>query len=123
MALQRISHSAGRALLAWCAVTGLMASEHHGTVKSAGLPVPGVTVTATQGDRKHVTTTDENGRYAFADLPDGLWTLDIEMIGFEKLTKEVGIAFDAPSPEWTLKMATMSAITAPKPAAPATKPA
>ena len=118
MALQRISHSAGRVLLVWCTVAALIASEHHGIVKSAGLPVPGATVTATQGDKKHVTTSDENGRYAFADLADGLWTLDIEMMGFEKLTKEVGIAYDAPSPEWNLKMATLSAITAPKPAAP-----
>ena len=37
------------------------------------------------------------------------------MMGFEKLTEEVGIAYDAPSPEWTLKMMTMSAIMGPKP--------
>jgi hypothetical protein len=125
MAFNLIPPFARRVLLAWCAVAGLVAAEHHGTVKSAGLPLPGVTVTAVQGDKKHVTTTDENGRYAFPDLADGIWTLQIEMVGFETLNKEVGIAYDAPSPEWTLKMASLSAITAPKPAtsAPATSPA
>ena len=71
MALNRIHTYFGRALAAWIAVAGLLAAEHHGTVKSGGLPVPGATITATHGDKKHVTTTDENGRYAFADLPDG----------------------------------------------------
>ena len=75
-----------------------------------------MTVTATQGEKKHTTTTDENGRYAFPELADGVWKLEIEMLGFEKLTNEVGIAHNAPSPDWSLKMATMSAITAPKPA-------
>src|SRR5882672_4299276 len=103
-----------------------MAAEHHGTVKSAGLPLPGVTVIATQGDKKHTTTTDENGRYAFPELADGVWKLEIEMLGFQTLTNEVAVAHNAPSPDWSLKMASMSAITAPKPAetpAPAATPA
>ena len=71
MALNRIHTHLGRLLAVWIAVAGLMAAEHHGTVKFGGLPVPGATVTATKGDKKLVTTTDENGRYAFADLSDG----------------------------------------------------
>jgi hypothetical protein len=116
MAFNFILPFARRVLIAWCAVAGLMAAQHHGTVKSAGLPLPGVTVTAVQSDKKHVTTTDENGRYSFPDLADGVWTLQIEMVGFETLNKDVAIAYDAPSPEWTLKMASLAAITAPKPA-------
>ena len=122
MPLQRIFPFASRILIAWFAVAGLMATEHHGTVKSAGLVVPGVTVTAIHGDKRLVTTTDDNGRYSFPDLADGVWTIEVEMIGFEKLTKEVGIAYEAPSPEWTLKMASLSAITAPQPATPADAP-
>jgi hypothetical protein len=49
------------------------------------------------------------------------------MLGFAKLSNEVGIAFDAPSPEWNLKFLSMSAITAaaaaPAPAAPTPAPA
>src|SRR5256885_8112178 len=124
MALYRFSPYITRVLAASLAVAGLMAAEHHGVVKSAGLPIPGVGVTATLGDKKHTTTTDENGRYAFPELADGVWKLEIEMLGFEKLTNEVGIAHNAPSPEWSLKMASMSAITAPKPAeAPVSTPA
>src|SRR5258706_1650314 len=114
MAINFIPPFARRVLLAWCAVAGLVAAEHHGTVKSAGLPLPGVTVTAVQGDKKHVTTSDENGRYSFPDLADGVWTLQIEMEGFVTVAKEVGIAYDAPSPEWSLKMASLAAMTAPK---------
>src|SRR5450759_4542715 len=101
-----------------------MAAEHHGTVKFGGLPVPGATITATKGDQKLATTTDENGRYTFADLADGAWTIEVEMLGFAKLSNEVGIAFDAPAPEWNLKFQTMSAIMAPPAAAtPAPAPA
>src|SRR5260370_32885189 len=103
MAIKPFSSIAGRFLAAWLAVAGLMAAEHHGTVKSGGLPLPGVTVTATQGEKKQITTTDETGRYAFADLADGVWKLEIGMLGFQKLTEEVAIAYNAPSPEWTLK--------------------
>ena len=98
-------------------VAGLMAAEHHGTVKSGGLPVPGASVSATSGDRKLFTTTDENGRYSFADLADGAWKIEVEMVGFAKLSNEIGVAFDAPAAEWNLKFLPMSAIMAP-PAAP-----
>jgi hypothetical protein len=117
MALYRLTTNAGRALTTWLAVAGLMAAEHHGTIKSGGLPLPGVTVTASQGEKKQTTTTDENGRYAFPDLADGVWKLEIEMLGFERLTNDVAVAYNAPSPEWTLKMVSLSAITAPKPSA------
>jgi hypothetical protein len=123
MALNRLTLSLLRILTAWIAVAGLLASEHHGTVKSGGLPVPGATVTATKGDERHVTTTDENGRYSFADLKDGVWKLDIEMLGFTKLSNEVGVAFDAPAPEWTLKLMSLAEIAAPPAAAtPAANP-
>jgi len=118
MSLNRIHTRLGRLLAAWITVAGLMAAEHHGTVKFGGLPVPGATITATKGDKKLATTTDENGRYSFADLSDGAWTIEVEMLGFAKLTNEVGIAFDAPAPEWNLKFLPMSAIMAPP--APAT---
>jgi hypothetical protein len=116
MALDPVQTRLGRALAAWIAVSGLMAAEHHGVVKSGGLPIPGATVTATMGDKKVVTTTDDIGRYAFPNLSDGTWTLEIEMLGFAKLTREVGLALDAPSPEWDLKFLPPPAMAAPAPA-------
>ena len=49
------------------------ASEQHGQVVFGGLPVPGATVTATQGSKKFVAVSDAQGRYSFPDLPDGTW--------------------------------------------------
>src|SRR4030095_2221453 len=131
MALNRIPIHLRRLLAVLLAVAGVTAAQHHGVIKSGGLPVPGASVTATKGDKKLYTTSDENGRYSFIDLADGVWTIEVEMLGFAKLSNEVGIAFDAPSPEWNLKFLSMSAITAaaaaPAPAAvtpaPATAPA
>src|SRR6516164_6979051 len=110
MAVDSFLGSFKRISVAILASAALMASEHHGTVKSGGLPVPGATVTASLGAQKLVTTTDELGGYEFSDLADGIWTIQIQMLGFETLTREVGIAPDAPNPEWTLKLLTLGAV-------------
>jgi hypothetical protein len=126
MAANRLSTHLGRLLLVACiTVTGLLASEQHGTVKAGGLPVPGATVTATQGDKKVVTTTDDSGFYSFPDLADGVWTITVDSLGLVAASREIGVAPGAPSPEWDLKYETLEAIAAPsvKPAAPATAPA
>ncbi len=81
-----------------------MAAEHHGLVQSDGLPVPGATVTATKGDQKLATTTDDRGAYSFRNLPDGIWTIKVEMLGFATLSTDVAIAPDAPSPTWDLQL-------------------
>ncbi|HWQ56491.1 MAG TPA: carboxypeptidase-like regulatory domain-containing protein, partial [Bryobacteraceae bacterium] len=72
------------------------AEESHlaGTVRSAGQPVPGASVTLVQGGRRVITTTDEAGRYEFAGLTPGPATVQVEMFGFGTAaqTKEVGTA-------------------------------
>ena len=91
--LKRVLILAGIAL---GVVTTLEASEHHGIVTFHGLPVPGAVVTATQGDRKVVTSTDDDGAYSLPDLVDGTWTIEVEMGGFAKVTHEMGVAPGAP---------------------------
>jgi len=60
MRRNRISLIGYWVLAAWLASGGLLdASGHHGIVRSGGLPVPGATVSAIQGDKKLVTTTDD----------------------------------------------------------------
>jgi len=49
----------------------VLASEYRGVVQSNGLPVPGAMVTATRGDQKAATSTDEKGAFSFKDLADG----------------------------------------------------
>ena len=123
MAANRIFNTLGRALAVWMAVTGLMAAEHRGTVKSGGVPLPGVTVTATSGDKKITTTTDDNGAYAFPNLEDGVWTLRFEMLGFGAISKEIAVEPDAPTAEWDMKLLSAAEIKAAVAAALAPPPA
>ena len=109
--------------MAWLAVSTLAASEHHGIVKFGALPVPGATITATQGDKKFVAVTDQQGAYSFADLADGVWNVQVEMQCFSVLKQEVAVAPTSPSPEWELKMLPFDEIKASVPAgAPAPPP-
>lgn len=94
------------------AVGCVIAAEYRGTVKSNGLPVPGVTVTAHQGEKKVVTTTDEQGGFVFADLADGRWTVATESMGFAPVTREVEIKAGLEASEWRLKLLTREALMA-----------
>ncbi|HEY7335566.1 MAG TPA: TonB-dependent receptor [Bryobacteraceae bacterium] len=73
-------------------ISTLPAAEHHGQVKFSGLPVPGATVTASQEGKKLVAITDPDGAYSFPDLPDGAWTVEVQMQGFSPVKQEVNIA-------------------------------
>ena len=105
--------------IAFLAVLGLAASEHHGTVKFGAVPVPGATVTATKDDKKAVAVTDAAGAYSFPDLEDGVWKIQVEMLCFSTVTKEIGIAPGAPGAEWELKLLSMDEIKPGLQAAPA----
>jgi hypothetical protein len=114
-------------LILWLAtfpfVTSVFAAtEHHGEIKFGGLPIPGVTVTAAQGEKKLVTVSDSQGMYSFADLPDGVWTIEIEMLCFVPIKQEVTIGSEAAIPDWELKLQPLEEIKAqsgPQQAAPA----
>jgi hypothetical protein len=99
-------------LAALAASTLAMASEYHGQVTLGGLPVPGVTVTATQAGKTNTAVTDSQGLYTFPDLPDGTWALQIEMTGFAKIKEEVTIAPNAPAGKWELKLMSLDQIRA-----------
>lgn len=85
--------------------------------------MPGVSVTATKGDQKVVAVTDQQGVYAFPNLEDGVWNFEIEMLCFETIKQEVGIAPNAPSPSWELKLQSFDAIKAAAPPPEAVAPA
>jgi len=102
-------------VLACLAVPGVaMASEYHGQVTFSGLPLPGstVTVTATQGDKKSVAITDDQGIFSFADLADGNWTLTIEMTGFAPLKQLVAVGQGAAAGTFELKLMSIDEIRA-----------
>jgi trimeric autotransporter adhesin len=90
----------------------LMASEYHGSVTSAGLPIPGATVTATQGDKKVQAITDGMGTYSFPDLTDGMWTITVEMSGFATEKQDVMVEPNAPPTKFEIKMKSLNDIQA-----------
>ena len=90
----------------------LPAAEYRGAVKYGALAAPGAAVTVTQGETKRVTSTDEAGNFGFTDLADGAWTVEIEMLGFEKLSRQIVISPTAPAAVFELQMMTQQALVA-----------
>jgi hypothetical protein len=66
----------------------LGAAEHRGTVTFGGLPVPGVTVMAERPSQSLSTITDANGAYTLT-LPEGPWTLRVDMQLFTPQRREI----------------------------------
>jgi trimeric autotransporter adhesin len=93
-------------------VVNLLASEQHGQVTFGGLPVPGATVTATQGEKKVAAVTDPQGAYSFPDLTDGTWLIQVEMLGFATVKDEITIGPETKPPTWELKMLPLDQIHA-----------
>jgi hypothetical protein len=92
------------ALLLLCASSLAWASEYRGQVTSGGFPVPGATVTATQGTKKVSVVSDQGGVYSFDDLADGPWKIEIEMQCFAKLDAEVTVAQNMTPGKWELHL-------------------
>ena len=105
-------------IVACSAVASLAAAEHHGHVTFGGLPVPGTTITAVQGDQKLVAITDPQGAYSFPNLPDGVWHMQVDMLCFAPIREDVAVAPDAPSPTWELKLLPFDEIKASAPPPP-----
>ena len=106
-------------VLGWLAVAMLAASEHRGVVKFGGLALPGATVTATQGDKKVTAVTDLDGAYAFRDLADGNWNIEVQMQCFETARQEVAVAPNAPEAIWEMKLLPAAELAKIEAAAPA----
>src|SRR5579863_4856168 len=85
-------------------VASAAASEYHGQVTFGGLPLPGATVTAIQGDRKIVSVTDQQGVFSFPDLSDGNWTIQVEMQCFSLLQQDVMVGTNASAAAWEMKL-------------------
>jgi hypothetical protein len=88
------------------------ASEYHGQITFGGLPLPGATVTATQGAKSFTTTSDQGGVYHFDDLPDGTWKIEIEMQCFSTIESNVAITANTPAGNWELKLLPLDQLTA-----------
>ena len=95
----------------WCARLPLLimllpallaAGTPGGEVRYRGMPVPGASVTLRQGDTRHTVSTDSQGAYRFAELPDGVWQLEISMTGFQSIDRPLTVAAAMPPSVWDL---------------------
>ncbi len=68
---------------------GVSLRAQSGFVRSANQPIPGATLTATQGEKKFVTVTDGDGHYTFPPLGEGNWTVTVEMFGFSAFKQDI----------------------------------
>ena len=92
------------------ALAQLHAADHTGIVKFGGVPVPGASVTATQGEAKHSTITNLQGAYTFTGLNEGACTIQIEMQLFNPERRELIIPATTAS-EWELTPAPPPSLT------------
>jgi hypothetical protein len=97
-------------LAALLATVSAMAAEYHGLVSSDGYPVPGATVTVTQGGKKFVTVTDTQGFYSFPSLTDGASAVMVEMTGFSPIGHDVVIGPDTSAGKWELQLMSLDAM-------------
>ena len=91
-------------LLCLCMESIARASEYFGQITFGGLPVPGATITATQGAKTVSVTSDEGGVFHFDDLSDGQWKIEVKMLCFETIDADVAIAPKVSSTKYELKL-------------------
>ena len=96
----------------------LSAEVNGGSVRSRGLPIPGATVTAVQGDRKVVTATDAAGRFTLPDLAPGSWTVTVAMTGFSPASKTFDSGGGPAGIDFELRIEPLAAKAAPAPSTP-----
>src|SRR6202453_386145 len=87
------------------------ASAYHGQVTFGGFPLPGATVTVTQGTKKLTTVTDQGGLYSFADLADGVWQIEIDMQCFSTIHNEITVSTNTAAAKWELTLLPLDQIT------------
>ena len=92
-------------LAAWLASSRVFAAgDQQGLITFNGLPVPGATVVATQGDKTIVAFSDADGGYRLTGLEDGAYTARVEMLGFAAISRELVAANDTPAAAWELTL-------------------
>jgi hypothetical protein len=88
------------------------APEYHGQVFYHGYPVPGATVTMSEGAKQFSIVTDEQGLYSFPELTDGPWKIEIDMRGFAPVSGQVMVAPNIAQGKWEMKQLDLSQMLA-----------
>lgn len=82
-----------------------------GRVTASNLPIPGASVTATNGTRQISAATDVSGTYLLEGLEPGAWRLHVEKFGFTAMDRDVSAPAQDAEEVWALTLR-------PRPAAP-----
>jgi hypothetical protein len=82
-------------LLAVPALADAPSGSVRGTVAIQGAPVPGFTVSITDGTLTRKAVTDVNGSYAFDALPAGRYDVSFALDGLEAKSEQVSVGRDA----------------------------
>jgi hypothetical protein len=94
----------------------LAGTSQSGSVRAADQFLPGVAVTATQGDTKVTTFTDESGRYTL-DLAPGVWDIQVQAFGFTPVHEQITVGSQPGIKDWTVEMPRIAGAPAPGPSA------
>src|SRR5450631_3278540 len=84
------------------------AQAQTGVVRANGIPVPGATVKAIQGEVTLTTITGDQGQYRLDGLKDGNWKFEVQMFGFDTVRKDVAVHGEDKQ-EWSLSLKTQTA--------------
>jgi hypothetical protein len=86
-------------------------ANFHGQVVFAGQPLPGATVTVTQGNKKVAAVSDPGGVFTVTGLDDGPAKLEIDMLCFSSLHADVTVSASTPAGKWELTLLPIDQIT------------
>jgi trimeric autotransporter adhesin len=87
------------------------AADFRGQVSFGGLPLPGATVTVTQGSKKLSTTSDQGGIYSLTGLDEGPAKVEIQMQCFSTVEADVTIGAQTPPGKYELTLLPLDQIT------------
>ena len=110
-------------LILLLAVASVCAGEYRGQVTFNGSGVPGAVVKASSGDQQYAAITDGRGDFVFAELPDGLWNIQVEMQAFSPILQEVAIGPETGAGQWELHLLSLDQIQGLQAAPASTAPA
>ncbi len=88
------------------------AAEYHGRVSFNDLPVPGASITLIQDGHKISAVSNAEGFYSFPNVPDGAWTIEIQMSCFAPIKQNLVISGNTPAGDWHLEVLPLDQIRA-----------
>lgn len=112
--MRPISRIAAAALIALFAHAGTALAASPGSIKgvvtdAASMPIAGAHITAQSSRAAYSATTDANGTFAIASVPDGVYTLEATARGYQRISGQVVAVADGRDAQIALVLSPQSA--------------